>query len=78
LQAQLAGTPVVEAVQAAPAEAAEAPQIAQPHQHRPVTATRIAAPASGPLMAEGVRALWFCLGALSTGFGVWLASQLVR
>jgi carbon monoxide dehydrogenase subunit G len=85
LQAQLAGTPVVEAVQAAPppdpdlpAEVAEAPQIAPPHQHRPVTATRIAAPASAPLMAEGVRALWFCLGALSTGFGVWLASQLVH
>jgi len=83
LQAQLAGTPVVEAVQAAPtpdmpAAAAAAPQIAPPQQQRPVVATRAAAPASGPLMAEGVRALWFCLGALSTGFGVWLASQLVR
>lgn len=90
LQAQLAGTPAAEAVQAAPAvEAApmeeappvaapSAPQAVQPAMHQPVSATRVAAPASTPLIAEGVRALWFCLGALSTGFGVWLASQLTR
>jgi NO-binding membrane sensor protein with MHYT domain len=29
-------------------------------------------------MAECVRALWLFLGALCTGFGVWLASLLAR
>lgn len=33
------------------------------------------APAS-PVPGEGVRVLWFALGALSTGFGVWIASLL--
>jgi carbon monoxide dehydrogenase subunit G len=85
LQAQLAGTPGAEAVEtmtaAETAPAVEqAPQTSPPpqRQHQPVSVTRAAAPASTPLMAEGVRALWFCLGALSTGFGVWLASQLMR
>ena len=88
LQAQLAGTPAVEAAPAAPAaeeappaaapQAFQAPQAAPRPQPQPVVATRTAAPPSPPLMAEGVRALWFCLGALSTGFGVWLASQLAR
>jgi hypothetical protein len=32
-------------------------------------------PAS-PVAGEGVRVLWFALGALSTGFGVWIASLL--
>jgi carbon monoxide dehydrogenase subunit G len=86
LQAQLAGAPaaVVEAAAEAGAEAppvavpqAAAPQ-ALPPQHQPVSAVRPLAPASTPLAGEGVRALWFCLGALSTGFGVWLASLLMR
>lgn len=81
LQAQLAGTPVADVLPAPPAEAA-APQtspLPQPQPvHQPVSAVRAAASASAPMMAEGVRALWFCLGALSTGFGVWLASQLMR
>jgi NO-binding membrane sensor protein with MHYT domain len=46
--------------------------------HQPVSATRAAAPAPAARKAEGVRALWFWLGALSTGFGVWLASLLAR
>jgi hypothetical protein len=38
-------------------------------------ATRPAAPA--PAAApESLRVLWFALGALSTGFGVWIASLL--
>lgn len=88
LQAQLAGAPaaVVEAAAEAEAEA-EAPPVAVPQaaapqalppQHQPVSAVRPLAPASTPLAGEGVRALWFCLGALSTGFGVWLASLLMR
>jgi carbon monoxide dehydrogenase subunit G len=91
LQAQLAGAPAAQEAQAAPAAEAPAaqaaplaapppaaPQPMQPAMHQPVSATRAAAPAPAPLMAEGVRALWFCLGALSTGFGVWLASLLAR
>jgi carbon monoxide dehydrogenase subunit G len=83
LQAQLAGTPVAEVSPASPAMEAPTQALPQPQshpqpQHQPVSAVRIAAPASPPTMAEGVRALWFCLGALSTGFGVWLASQLMR
>jgi carbon monoxide dehydrogenase subunit G len=54
------------------------PQHPPQSQHQPVSAVRAVTPASPPMMAEGVRALWFCLGALSTGFGVWLASQLMR
>ena len=89
LQAQLAGAPVAEAQQAPPAvetAAHTSPQPQFPHQpqpqpqpqHQPVSAVRAAVAASPPVMAESVRALWFCLGALSTGFGVWLASQLMR
>lgn len=68
--------------QPAPQPASQAaplpPSPPSPPPYQPVSATRTVAPASSPLMAEGVRALWFCLGALSTGFGVWLAVQLTR
>jgi carbon monoxide dehydrogenase subunit G len=84
LQAQLAGAPAAAVDAAAEAEAPPAavlqpstPQ-ALPPQHQPVSAVRPVAPASTLLAGEGVRALWFCLGALSTGFGVWLASLLMR
>ena len=75
LQAQLAGAPAI--------EAAEAPALASPMApaplRPPVSAVRHAAPLPSPLLiGEGVRALWFCLGVLSTGFGVWLASMLTR
>lgn len=43
----------------------------------PTVATRPAAPAPAPALAtERLRVLWFALGALSTGFGVWIASLL--
>jgi uncharacterized protein len=61
-----------------PAEAA-APAAAD----TPTPATRVAAapalravPASPAPIPESVRILWFALGALSTGFGVWIASLL--
>jgi carbon monoxide dehydrogenase subunit G len=66
---QLAGSPVAEA---APTEtsagvgAAVSPAFVPRTVHAPRTG------ASG----EGVRVLWFVLGALSTGFGVWIASLL--
>jgi len=41
----------------------------------PTVATRPAAPAPAPT-PESLRVLWFALGALSTGFGVWIASLL--
>ena len=83
LQAQLAGAPAMVAETPAPLpEAAQAtmPEIpvAATPLRQPVTAVRPPLPASPQLIGEGVRALWFCLGVLSTGFGVWLASQLVR
>ena len=79
LQAQLAGAPVVAAPEPAPVQAAAEAPVAPPAPRSPVTAVRPAPPTTSPLlMAEGVRALWFCLGAFSTGFGVWLASQLMR
>lgn len=85
-EAQAAEAQAAEAIRVTPAALppaeppppAAAPQAAQPAMRPPVSAVKAAAPASTPLMAEGVRALWFCLGALSTGFGVWLASQLAR
>lgn len=84
LQAQLAGAPAMAAEAPAPlpeAAPAATPDIAATAApvRQPVTAVRpLPPPASPQLIGEGVRALWFCLGVLSTGFGVWLASQLVR
>ena len=75
LQAQLTDVPALEAAQAPELESPVAPAPLRP----PVSAVRRAAPAPSPLLiGEGVRALWFCLGVLSTGFGVWLASMLTR
>jgi carbon monoxide dehydrogenase subunit G len=75
LQAQLAGVPAIEAAQVPAPESRAAPAPLRP----PVSAVRHAAAAPSPLLVgEGVRALWFCLGVLSTGFGVWLASMLTR
>lgn len=54
------------------AAAAAAPAPARSH---PVASARAPAPAPAPV-GEGVRVLWFALGALSTGFGVWIASLL--
>jgi carbon monoxide dehydrogenase subunit G len=75
LQAQLTDVPALEVAQAPELESPVAPAPLRP----PVSAVRHAAPAPSPLLiGEGVRALWFCLGVLSTGFGVWLASMLTR
>jgi carbon monoxide dehydrogenase subunit G len=39
-------------------------------------ASSVAAPASSGVASERLRVLWFLLGSLSTGFGVWIASLL--
>ncbi len=42
----------------------------------PASAVTRSAPPAPAVPGEGVRILWFALGALSTGFGVWIASAL--
>jgi carbon monoxide dehydrogenase subunit G len=69
---QMVGVPVVEAVEAAPAEAAPAAAAAPQPVFVPRTVQAPQPAASG----EGVRVLWFVLGSLSTAFGVWIASLL--
>lgn len=66
-----------EAAVPAPAAAPVAPAgpAAAPVAFTPTVATRPAAPAPAPT-PESLRVLWFALGALSTGFGVWIASLL--
>ena len=61
------------ATAAAPVTAAPAPSPAP--AFTPTVATRPAPPAPAPA-PESLRVLWFALGALSTGFGVWIASLL--
>lgn len=86
-QAELAPAPaeaapaVAAAVEPAPAVAASAPNAVAPTLSAPAPAsapiTARPAPAAPPASTgEGVRILWFALGALSTGFGVWIASVL--
>lgn len=86
-QAQVAAVPApAEAASAAPAPAATpapapatatAATAAPAPAFTPTVATRPAAPAPAPAAApESLRVLWFALGALSTGFGVWIASLL--
>lgn len=69
---QMAGPPAAEAPQA-PAVAAPAPGAAA--ATTPAAPRASHAPQPAPV-GEGVRVLWFVLGALSTGFGVWIASLL--
>lgn len=64
---QMVGVPVAQMPEAAPSETTPGPSAAA---SRPVQAPQPVA--SG----EGVRVLWFVLGSLSTGFGVWVASML--
>lgn len=59
---------------AAPAAAPAAAAPTQPPT-RPAPATP-ALPTRSDGATEGLRVLWFALGALSTGFGVWIASLL--
>lgn len=86
-QAQVAAVPApAEAASTAPAPAATpapapapatatAATAAPAPAFTPTVATRPAAPAPSPA-PESLRVLWFALGALSTGFGVWIASLL--
>lgn len=61
---------------AAPEAGASSPAVAPATpSFTPTVATRPAAPAPAPT-PESLRVLWFALGALSTGFGVWIASLL--
>ena len=69
---QMVGVPVVEAAQAEPAATASAATASAPPTFVPRTVHAPQPAASG----EGVRVLWFVLGSLSTGFGVWIASVL--
>lgn len=79
-QAELApGTAVPLIKVAAAQDAASAPPTAS--ATAPASTASQAAPRPAPVhaaapMGEGVRVLWFALGALSTGFGVWIASLL--
>jgi hypothetical protein len=73
---QMVGVPVTEPEPIQPAEisAAAAPGTAAA---APSTFVPRSIQAPQPAVSgEGVRVLWFVLGALSTGFGVWIASLL--
>jgi uncharacterized protein len=72
---QMVGVPVVEedAAVAAPLETNSASPAPAPKPVFAPAAVHVPAPATH---GEGVRVLWFALGALSTGFGVWIASLL--
>ena len=61
---------------AAPAPAASAASATAPVSPAPPRIVRAPAPPAPPPVGEGVRVLWFVLGALSTGFGVWIASLI--
>lgn len=65
----------------APAVAAEAIGSPPPAPAAAIPAPRVVRPPATPAptpVGEGVRVLWFALGALSTGFGVWIAFLLSR
>jgi len=67
------------APEAVPAAAPGVTVPAAPPAAAPTAAPVSARPAPAPATSgEGVRVLWFALGALSTGFGVWIASLLSR
>jgi len=75
--------PVTEAELApeAPAVAAEAIGSPPPAPAAAIPAPRVVRPPATPAptpVGEGVRVLWFALGARSTGFGVWIAFLLSR
>lgn len=66
---QMVGAPVAQTASAVSPGTAPSAAIAPPAPR--------AMPAPQPIASgEGVRVLWFVLGALSTGFGVWIASLL--
>lgn len=59
----------------ATASATTTPNAATPAIAAPVR-THTPPASAAPAHSEGVRLLWFAMGALSTGFGVWIASLL--
>ena len=63
---------------AAPAAAAPTPATTATAAPAPAAAAPLAVPQAAPSapVPERVRVLWFVLGALSTAFGVWIASLL--
>lgn len=69
---QMVGVPVVEAAEAASTEPAPGATAGAQSTFVPRTVHAPRPASSG----EGVRVLWFVLGSLSTGFGVWIASLL--
>jgi hypothetical protein len=71
---QMVGVPVEEAEPARPAETAAAPGASAAAS--PAFVPRSIRAPQPAATGEGVRVLWFALGALSTGFGVWIASLL--
>lgn len=70
---QMVGAPQAEPAEAGPAEAPPTAAVSAPPAFAPRT---VHAPQPPARSGEGVRVLWFALGALSTGFGVWIASLL--
>lgn len=76
---QMVGVPVSEPEATQPSDsvstshaAAPAPSTFVPHS------VHVTQPTQPAVSGEGVRVLWFALGALSTAFGVWIASLLTR
>ena len=76
---QMVGVPVVEVSETAPAEAAAttvATATTTTAAPQPAFVPRTVHAPQPAASGEGVRVLWFVLGSLSTGFGVWIASML--
>lgn len=75
---QAAPTPPQDDASTATAQAPAAATTPLPASAAPAPQPAAALPATGavPAAGESVRILWFALGALSTGFGVWIASLL--
>jgi hypothetical protein len=72
--AQMVGVPEADVAQALPAGTEHASGAAAAVS--PAPSPRAASAPQSAVGGEGVRVLWFVLGALSTGFGAWIASLL--
>jgi hypothetical protein len=76
---EMVGVPVSEPEAALPSETAAAPGAGASVPFTVKTHSVQAPPPVQPAFGgEGVRVLWFVMGALSTAFGVWIASLLTR
>jgi len=72
-----ASTPTAVPAGPSPQAGTEPAAPTRPTPVTPATPARVAAPAPAPAAGgEASRVLWFVLGALSTGFGVWLGRTL--